>query len=82
MRELEAIGATNADATRRRRLTGKSHWRRAVDAYETYRRDGKFPATYEVVYAHAWAPEPGQPRRAGGGDIATFSVDKLRGSRR
>ena len=82
MRELKAIGATNADATRRRGLTGKSHWRRAVDAYETYRRDGKLPATYEVVYAHAWAPEPGQPRRAGGGDIATFSVDKLRGSRR
>jgi len=82
MRELKAIGATNADARRLRGLTGGGRWRRAVEAYETFRVDGKLPATYEVIYAHAWAPESGQPRRAGGGEIATFSVDRLRGSRR
>jgi malonyl-CoA O-methyltransferase len=82
MRELKAIGATNADARRQRSLTGKTHWRRAVDAYEEFRRDGKLPATYEVIYAHAWAPDPGQPRRARGGEIASFPVDRLRGSRR
>jgi malonyl-CoA O-methyltransferase len=81
MRELKAIGATNADAKRLRGLTGGGRWRRAVDAYEAFRRDGVLPATYEVIYAHAWAPQPGQPRRAGGGEIATFSVDRLRGSR-
>jgi len=81
MRELKAIGATNADAKRVRGLTGTGRWRRAVEAYETFRVDGKLPATYEVIYAHAWAPEQGQPRRAGGGEIATFSVDRLRGSR-
>jgi malonyl-CoA O-methyltransferase len=82
MRELKAIGATNADARRQRSLTGKTHWRRAVDAYEEFRREGKLPATYEVIYAHAWAPEAGQPRRARGGEIASFPVDRLRGSRR
>jgi malonyl-CoA O-methyltransferase len=82
MRELKAIGATNADAKRQRGLTGGGRWRRAVDAYESFRVDGKLPATYEVIYAHAWAPDQGQPRRAGGGEIATFSVDRLRGSRR
>jgi malonyl-CoA O-methyltransferase len=82
MRELKAIGATNADAKRLRGLTGGGRWRRAVEAYESFRVDGKLPATYEVIYAHAWAPEHGQPRRAGGGEIATFSVDRLRGSRR
>jgi malonyl-CoA O-methyltransferase len=82
MRELKAIGATNADAARARGLTGKMHWRRMLDAYEAFRRDGVLPATYEVIYAHAWAPEPGQPRRTGGGEIASFPVERLRGSRR
>jgi malonyl-CoA O-methyltransferase len=82
MRELKAIGATNADARRQRGLTGGGRWRRAVQAYEAFRVGGKLPATYEVIYAHAWAPEQGQPRRAGGSEIATFPVDRLRGSRR
>jgi len=82
MHELRAIGATNADAQRARALTGKAHLRRVVEAYETFRADGVLPATYEVVYAHALAPEPGQPRREQGGDIASFPVERLRGSRR
>jgi malonyl-CoA O-methyltransferase len=82
MRELKAIGATNADSSRARGLTGKTHWRRMLDAYEAFRADGVLPATYEVIYAHAWAPEPGQPRRTRGGEIASFPVDRLRGSRR
>ncbi|MDE2257703.1 MAG: malonyl-ACP O-methyltransferase BioC, partial [Xanthomonadaceae bacterium] len=40
MRELKAIGATNADAQRARGLTGKAHFRRVLDAYEGFRRDG------------------------------------------
>jgi malonyl-CoA O-methyltransferase len=53
-----------------------------LDAYETQRRDGVLPATYEVIYAHAWAPQPGQPRRGRGGEIASFPIERLRGSRR
>jgi malonyl-CoA O-methyltransferase len=82
MRDLKAIGATNADSTRSRGLLGRAHLRRVVDAYETHRRDGVLPATYEVVYAHAFGPEAGQPRRNRDGEIATFSVERLRGSRR
>jgi malonyl-CoA O-methyltransferase len=82
MRELRAIGATNADAQRQRSLTGKAHFADVVDAYERFRRDGVLPATYEVVYAIARAPEPGQPRRHGGEDIASFPIERLRGSRR
>lgn len=82
MRELRAIGATNADAQRSRTLTGKAHLARVADAYEAFRRDGVLPATYEVVYAAAHAPEPGQPRRERGADIATFPIERLRGSRR
>jgi len=82
MRELKAIGATNADASRARGLTGRRRWQAMLNAYETYRNDGVLPATYEVVSAHAWAPQPGQPRRARGGEVASFPVDRLRGSRR
>ena len=83
MRELKAIGATNADASRTRGLTGKKQWRAMLAAYEAFRSDGVLPATYEVIYAHAWAPEPGQPRRArGGAEVASFPLERLRGSRR
>jgi malonyl-CoA O-methyltransferase len=82
MRELRAIGATNADAKRQRTLTGKAHLARVVAAYEAFRRDGVLPATYEVVYAQAFAPEPGQPRRTREGEIASFPIERLRGSRR
>ncbi len=82
MRELRAIGATNADHERSRTLTGKAHLQRVVDAYEAFRDNGRLPATYEVVYAQAWAPDAGQPRRSGNQDIASFPIDQLRGSRR
>jgi malonyl-CoA O-methyltransferase len=82
MHELRAIGATNADAKRQRTLTGKRHLKRVIEAYETFRSDGVLPATYEVVYAQAFAPAPGQPRRTREGDIATFPIERLRGRRR
>jgi malonyl-CoA O-methyltransferase len=83
MRELRALGATNADAKRRRTLTGKAQLARVAAAYDAFRRDdGTVPATYEVVYAQAFAPDPGQPRRTRGGDVATFPIDQLRGRRR
>jgi malonyl-CoA O-methyltransferase len=61
MRDLKAIGAHNANAGRPRGLTGKGALGRMVEAYEGYRHDGRLPATYEVVFGHAWVPA-GQPR--------------------
>jgi len=56
MLDLKAIGAHNASAGRSRGLTGKGALARMIAAYETFRRDGRLPATYEVVFGHAWAP--------------------------
>lgn len=78
MRDLKAIGATNADPARARGLATKDRLAAVARAYEPFRRDGVLPATYEVIYAHAWGPEPGQPRRARGGDIATFPADQIK----
>jgi malonyl-CoA O-methyltransferase len=82
LEELQGLGATNADHARERGLTGKSRYRRMLAAYEAMRVDGRIPATWEVVSAHAWGPPVGQPRRGAGGEIASFSIDNLRGSRR
>jgi malonyl-CoA O-methyltransferase len=83
LRELKGLGATNADATRVRGLTGKSHYKRMLEAYDRQRVEGRIPSTWEVVTAHAWGPPAGQSRRGSeGGDIASFPIDKLRGSRR
>ena len=54
MADLKAIGAHNATSGRGRGLMSKHAWQRVEAAYEDKRRDGKLPATYEVVYGHAW----------------------------
>jgi malonyl-CoA O-methyltransferase len=77
MRELRAIGAGNARLDRRRSLTGKARMQRAFDAYEAFRDGDTLPATYEVCYAHAWGPAPGQPRREAGHDIASVPVGQI-----
>lgn len=61
MRGLKAIGAHNVQQQRKHTLTGKGRLNRMVQGYEGFRmQNGKLPASYEVVYAHAWAmEEPG-----------------------
>ena len=54
MRDLQAIGARNITAGRTRSLTGKGRLRRVAERYEAHRREGKLPATYEVIYGAAW----------------------------
>lgn len=58
MKDLKQIGAHNVTRGRSRHLTGKSQWRKMLAAYEQFRRDGVLPASYEIVYGHAWAPQP------------------------
>jgi len=64
LRELKSLGATNATRGRPRGLTGRARWRRLLEALERLRVDGRIPATFEVVYGHAWK---GEPRRTAEG---------------
>ena len=57
MRDLKAIGAHNAAQGRNRGLLGRGFLQKLTAAYEPFRNEGKLPATYEVVYGHAWKPE-------------------------
>jgi malonyl-CoA O-methyltransferase len=70
MRDLKAIGAHNANAGRPRGLTGKGTLARMLEAYEDFRRDGRLPATYEVVFGHAWAPVARPGGRVAGSEVA------------
>lgn len=56
MRDLKTLGAHNVTAGRAHGLTGKNRLKTMLAAYEGLRRDGLLPATYEVVYGHAWVP--------------------------
>jgi malonyl-CoA O-methyltransferase len=58
MRELKAIGAHNSTRGRPAGLSAKSLLRAVEHNYEAFRRDGKLPATFEIVYGHAWKPQP------------------------
>lgn len=57
-RDLKAIGARNAQPDRPRGLSGRSRWKRVIDNYERHRKDGILPASYEVIYGHAWKVAP------------------------
>ena len=56
MQDLKHIGAHNVTAGRARGLTGNRHMKQLAEAYEKFREDGVLPASYEVVYGHAWSP--------------------------
>ena len=76
MRELKAIGAHNVTAGRARGLTGRKRLAAMTQAYETQRRDGELPATYEVIHAICWGGE----RRARGTRI--FAARDIHRARR
>ena len=68
----------NALARRRRGLTGRGRFAAASAACEALRDEqGRLPSTWEVIYAHAWAPAPGAPIREGGHDVASVPLAQI-----
>ncbi len=63
MKELKTLGAGNANAGRRKSLTGRRKLQGMLAEYENrYGADG-LPATFEAVYGHAWTPETKSDRQ-------------------
>jgi malonyl-CoA O-methyltransferase len=81
MRDLKAIGAHNVTAGRPRSLLGRSRLARMQQAYEAYRREGRLPATYEVIYGASWGAggRRAAPAIAGEAHIAPGSIGRARG---
>ena len=61
-RDLRQSGAACAMQARRRGLMGRSAWNAVRTGYERHRSEGRLPATFEVVYGHAWKAQAKKPR--------------------
>ena len=77
MRDLKAIGAHNVTGGRPRGLVGRARLKRMQHAYEAFRRDGRLPATYEVVYGVSWGAA-GRPASAMVSGEARISPSAIR----
>ena len=64
MRDLRAMGETNAVAERRRGFTRRSTLARAATLYAERhgRPDGRIAAHFEIITLTAWAPHESQPK--------------------
>lgn len=52
--DIKSIGATNGNVSNNRGLSGRSFTKKITEEYEDYRVNDLLPASYEVIYGHAW----------------------------
>jgi len=72
--EVRALGG-NPLETRKHGLMGRAAWQRVRDRLESMRReDGRIPLTLEIIYGHAFKPEPRRNRP--GESIIKFDILK------
>jgi len=79
LRELEATGTSLLIRGWDRRHDVRDQLEKA---YVPYLQAGKYPLSFEIIYGVAFGPQEGQPMKTAAGDVATFSVDALRKSRK
>jgi len=56
LHDFKLTGTRNAHQQRLRGLFGKNKWKQALAHYETLQKDQTYPATFEIIYGHAWQP--------------------------
>jgi malonyl-CoA O-methyltransferase len=74
LRDLKGIGAHNAALDRARGMMGKTAWQKLEAAYGLHRKAGCLPATYEVIYGHAWAGD--KTRLEDGRQVIQFNIQQ------
>lgn len=75
--DLRGIGSINATLDRNPGLTGAGSWARMQSVYEDHRdRDGRLPATLEIIYGQAWCAEP-SARTGGSSEEFEIPIDRL-----
>jgi NADH dehydrogenase [ubiquinone] 1 alpha subcomplex assembly factor 5 len=79
MRDLRAMGETNALTARRRSFLRRVTLARAAMIYvERFGLpDGRIPATFEILFLSGWAPAPGQPQPLRPGSAAHRLAEAL-----
>ena len=67
LRDLRGVGVRNALSGRSRGLFGPRRLREVAEAYASqHGQQGRLPASWEVVYGHAWVPDAPPPSRTPG----------------
>jgi malonyl-CoA O-methyltransferase len=74
--DLKAVGARHAGRSRRKGLSSPRKFAAMQAAYEQFRQEGRLPATYEVIFAHAWAPSASSRRTPG--DASEVSLEEIK----
>ncbi|WP_072792762.1 SAM-dependent methyltransferase [Cognatishimia maritima] len=78
MKDLRAMGETNALVNRRRAFTRPSILRRAAEIYAAnYAQDERITATFELIFMTGWAPDDSQPKPLRPGSAAQRLADAL-----
>ena len=57
MGDLKQIGANTLSQGRRHGFSARGRLKKMEQAYDGMRQGGMLPASYEVIYGHAWVPE-------------------------
>ncbi len=52
--DIKNIGATSSNGQEKKGLRGKNYLKKIAFEYDKYKKSGLLPATYEVIYGHAW----------------------------
>jgi len=79
MRDLRAMGETNALNGRSRHIMRRDLLLRASDIYQNAFGDseGRIPATFELIFLTGWSPDASQPQPLRPGSAATRLADAL-----
>jgi len=79
MRELRAMGEANAVRSRRHGFTRRATLMQAAALYQARHadREGRIPASFEIVYLSAWAPDDTQPKALRPGSASRRLADAL-----
>lgn len=80
MRDLRAMGESNALAGRMRRPTGRRLMQRAAEIYQARfaRDEGRIPASFEVICLTGWAPHEGQQKPLRPGSASARLAEALK----
>lgn len=79
MRDLRAMGESNAMTARHRALTPRRMLHRACDIYAQAfgMSDGRIPATFEMIFLTGWSPDASQPQPLRPGSASARLADVL-----
>lgn len=81
MRDLRAMGETNALAARQKTLSHRAIFARTEELYrQAFAQDDRLKATFEVIFMTGWAPGESQPKPLRPGSASARLADALKTS--